>query len=101
MLLNKVMNISVVTHPTNQRLSNQELPTFSKTSCSSGICVKVVFPDGSSDLILAEEEVFKGTPTGVFKGRLVSTQTKAVVIMRDEQDTSDQEKIVFKSAKSL
>ena len=95
------MNISVVTHATNQRRSNQELPTFSKTSCSSGICVKVVFPDGSSDLILAEEEVFKGAPTGVFKGRLVSTQTKAVVIMRDEQDTSDQEKIVFKSAKSL
>ena len=78
------MNISVVTHPTNQRLSNQELPTFSKTSCSSGICVKVVFPDGSSDLILAEAEVFKGAPTGVFKGRLVSTQAKAVVIMRDE-----------------
>ena len=60
-----------------------------------------MFPDGSSDLILAEEEVFKGTPTGVFKGHLVSTQTKAVVIMRDEQDTSDQETIVFKSAKSL
>ena len=94
------MNISVVTHPTNQRLSNQELPTFSKTSCSSGICVKVAFPDGSSDLILAKEVVFQGTPTRVFKGRLVSTQAKAV-IMRDEQDTSDQETIVFKSAKSL
>ena len=67
------MNISVVTHPTNQRLSNQELPTFSKTSCSSGICVNVAFPDGSSDLILAKEEVFKGAPTGVFKGRLIPT----------------------------
>ena len=60
-----------------------------------------MLPDGSSDLILAEEEVVKGAPTGVFKGRLVSTQAKAVVIMRDEQDKSDQETIVFKSAKSL
>ena len=69
----------------NQTLSNQDLPTFSKEACPSGLCVRVVFADGTLDLIFAAEVVFKGNPTGVFKGRLASTHAKAVVIMRDEQ----------------
>ena len=74
------------------------LPTFQLISeCDSAICIKVTFADGEEDMIAANEYHEERHPNhDVFKGKLLSTKTKAVVIL-GEGDKKDL--IVFKSSK--
>ena len=77
------------------------LPIFTKTNCSAELCVKVTFIDSTSDLIIANEVKFDGSPTGVFKGHLVSNLAKAVIVVRDSGNPNGLETVVFKSQKSV
>ena len=74
------------------------LPTFKLISeCDSAMCIKVTFADGEEDTIAANEYHEERHPNhDVFKGKLLSTKTKAVVIL-GEGDKKDL--IVFKSTK--
>merc|ERR1719295_1749685 len=74
------------------------LPTFKLISeCDSAMCIKVTFADGEEDTIAANEYHEERHPNhDVFKGKLLSTNAKAVVIL-GEGDKKDL--IVFKSSK--
>merc|ERR1711973_874157 len=74
------------------------LPTFQLVlECDSALCIKVTFADGEEDMIAANEYHEERHPNhDVFKGKLLSTKTKAVVIL-GEGDKKDL--IVFKSSK--
>merc|ERR1719295_32514 len=74
------------------------LPTFKLISeCDSAMCIKVTFADGDEDTIAANEYHEERHPNhDVFKGKLLSTNAKAVVIL-GEGDKKDL--IVFKSSK--
>ena len=66
------------------------LPTFQLIlECDSAICIKVTFADGEEDMIAANEYHEERHPNhDVFKGKLLSTKTKAVVIL-GEGDKKD------------
>jgi len=79
-------------------LPQGRLPTFQLMSeCDSAMCIKVTFADGEEDMIAANEYHEERHPNhDVFKGKLLSTNAKAVVIL-GEGDKKDL--IVFKSSK--
>ena len=90
--LNSVVLVSSIAMPQGR------LPTFKLISeCDSAMCIKVTFADGEEDMIAANEYHEERHPNhDVFKGKLLSTNAKAVVIL-GEGDKKDL--IVFKSSK--
>ena len=74
------------------------LPAFQLTDgCGASMCIKVAFADGQNDIIAADEYHGERHPKhDVFKGHLLSAQTKAVVILGQD---GKEDLIVFKSKK--
>ena len=82
-------------------VKSDDLPNFKKlTECeSAALCIRVTFANGDEDMITANE--FHGerhAKHDVFKGQLVSTNAKVVIILQDESHQKDL--VVFKSSKA-
>ena len=82
-------------------VKSDDLPNFKKlTECeSAALCIRVTFANGDEDMITANE--FHGerhAKHDVFKGQLVSTNAKVVIILQDESHQKDL--VVFKSNKA-
>ena len=93
-----MINLNLIVLISSTAMPQGRLPTFRLISeCDSAMCIKVTFADGEEDTIAANEYHEERHPNhDVFKGKLLSSKTKAVVIL-GEGDKKDL--IVFKSSK--
>jgi len=69
-------------------------------SCEADLCVRVTYADGSTDTIETTQEKFNGEKVNVFKGKVLSTGAKAVIIPKDNEGVNSEDIIAFHSCKA-